>query len=310
MNSPGNAIEIRGLTVSFGSFIAVDDISFTVSKGEIFGFLGANGAGKTTTMRVLCGLLVPDSGEVKVAGISLEGNTGQIKEKVGYMSQRFTLYDDLTVRENLDFKAALRKMDTFAARKKSRELLDFIGFKGSPDMLVKNLPAGLKQQVSLAASIIHDPEVIFLDEPTSGVSPAVRARFWELIRTLAGQGKTIIVTTHYMDEAEECGRIALMQKGRVISLACPEEMKEDAYPEPLVELTAGKDRLRAETEKILGNTGGIIRYWPYGMKYHALLKDEASYEKFIGGLSENIFFKRIKPSLEDVFIRLASGEKW
>lgn len=231
-----NAIEINNLTVKFGDFTAVDNISFSVATGEIFGFLGANGAGKTTTIRVLCGLLHPTSGSVCVGGKECRGQGHDhggrdIKAIVGYMSQKFTLYDDLTVAENMAFKASLRRMPAELMQQRMKELFSFIGFGQNLNTMVKDLPSGIKQQVSLAATLLHDPMIIFLDEPTSGVSPSVRAKFWKLIRELAGKGKTVIVTTHYMDEAEQCGRIALMRDGTIIALGSPAELKEQAFPE-------------------------------------------------------------------------------
>src|SRR5689334_4528398 len=171
MNGNRFAVEVSGLSIKFGDFTAVDDISFSVEKGEIFGFLGANGAGKTTTIRMLCGLLTPTSGTARIAGINFEGGEEKIKEKVGYMSQRFTLYNDLTVQENLDFTASLRKLPPEICRKRIEELFSFIKFNQPTNTLVKNLPGGIKQELSLVAAMLHDPEIVFLDEPTAGVSP-------------------------------------------------------------------------------------------------------------------------------------------
>jgi len=247
------SVEVAHLSIRFGEFTAVDDVSFSVFPGEIFGFLGANGAGKTTTIRTLLGLLIPSSGSVRVAGTLFEGQAQvrALKNKVGYMSQRFTLYNDLTVSENLAFAAGLRKLPAALYERRCRELLDFIGFDRASDALVGQLPGGLKQELALAAALLHDPEIVFLDEPTAGVAPAARARFWALIGKLAGAGKTVFVTTHYMDEAENCGRIALMRAGRIIALGTPEELKRKAFPEPgrspsledvFVRLVEGDDR--------------------------------------------------------------------
>lgn len=227
------AVEINNLTVKFGDFTAVDSLTLSVERGEIFGFLGANGAGKTTAIRVMCGLLIPTSGDVRVEGLDPRNGLAAIKQTVGYMSQKFTLYDDLTVMENLNFKATIRRMAEKDAAKRVDEIFDFIGYDSGRDTMVKELPAGVKQQVSLAATLLHDPAIVFLDEPTSGVSPAVRARFWSLIRKLAKEGKTVFVTTHYMDEAEECGRIALMRAGKLIALGSPQQLEKDTYPEGL-----------------------------------------------------------------------------
>ncbi len=215
------AVEVKGLSVRFGDFYAVNGISFTVRRGETFGFLGANGAGKTTTIRVLCGLLRPSEGLVSVGGISFDHNEQAVKAKVGYMSQKFTLYNDMTVEENLNFTASLRKMEKATYEQRRKELFDFISFDKPLNTLVRDLSGGTKQQVSLAAALLHDTEIIFLDEPTAGVTPASRSRFWQLIRQLAKRNKTVFVTTHYMDEAEQCDRIALMREGRIIALDSP-----------------------------------------------------------------------------------------
>lgn len=309
------SVEVRGLTVAFGAFKAVDDISFSVRPGEIFGFLGANGAGKTTTIRVLCGLLRPTSGEVSVAGLPLKDGLNPVKARVGYMSQKFTLYPDLTVRENLEFTAALRKMpkDLFASR--IEEIIRFIGFDHDLRTLVRDLPGGAKQEISLAAAILPDPAVVFLDEPTAGVTPAARARFWALIRDLSAKGKTVFVTTHYMDEAEQCGRIALMRSGRIIALDTPDALKTSAFPEPMVELTLAPHAPHAltnEGEKALLDgiraRGGLNEIKPHGMRYHALVTDPTAWAACQGDPSLDFSSKPIRPSLEDVFIRLVEGK--
>jgi ABC-2 type transport system ATP-binding protein len=295
------AISIKNLTVKFGDFKAVDDVSFDINEGEVFGFLGANGAGKTTTIRVLCGLLDPTSGSVNLNGLELYRNRNAIKEMVGYMSQKFTLYEDLTVGENMSFKASLRSMDSGAAKKKRDELLEFIGFGYPLGTLVRDLPSGVKQQVSLAASLLHDPQVVFLDEPTSGVSPIVRVKFWELIRSLADKGKTVIVTTHYMDEAEQCGRIALMREGKLIALDSPEGLKKSAYKQPIAEVNLGEISKEA---KQFFKRNEVTSWWPYGLKFHAVLRTDADARSFITSLPAGVTAKIIKPSLEDVFIKL------
>lgn len=229
--STETAVDVKNLSVQFGSYFAVKNISFSVSKGEIFGFLGANGAGKTTTIRVLCGLLLPSQGSTIVCGTDVQKDSFEVKRKVGYMSQKFTLYDDLSVGENLAFTASLRKMDEKKFAEQKDKLLKFIQFRHSEDALVRNIPGGVKQQVSLVASVLHDPELVFLDEPTAGVSPAYRQRFWALIHDLAKSGKTVFVTTHYMDEAEQCERIALMRSGELIALDSPDQLKKKSFPD-------------------------------------------------------------------------------
>ncbi|WP_413581635.1 ABC transporter ATP-binding protein [Bdellovibrio sp. HCB288] len=225
-----SSVEVKDLSVKFGEFYAVKNVSFAVSPGEIFGFLGANGAGKTTTIRVLCGLLVPSEGDAHVCGIDVRSKALDVKKIVGYMSQKFTLYDDMTVAENLSFTASLRKLDDAHFKAQKEKLLHFIKFQRSESTMVRDLPGGIKQQVSLVASVLHDPQVVFLDEPTAGVSPAFRQRFWSLIRELAAEGKTVFVTTHYMDEAEQCGRIALMKDGQLIALDSPLQLKKHSFP--------------------------------------------------------------------------------
>ena len=221
-----NAIEVEHLVKAFGSFHAVDDISFTVRKGEIFGFLGANGAGKTTAMRMLTGLSQPTDGKGKVAGFDIRTEYEQIKKHIGYMSQKFSLYEDLTVAENIRLFAGIYGMDDGEIRRKTTDLLDRLDFSAHRNTLVSSLPLGWKQKLAFSVSIFHDPHVVFLDEPTGGVDPATRRQFWELIYDAAKQGITVFVTTHYMDEAEYCDRISIMVDGKIKALGTPEELKQ------------------------------------------------------------------------------------
>ncbi len=306
MSAP--AVEVRNLSVRFGDFTAVDRVSFKVAKGEIFGFLGANGAGKTTTIRVLCGLLLPSSGSARVAGLGFEDGGLAIKHKVGYMSQKLTLYQDMSVAENLAFSAALRKMDDGRLKARTKELFGFIRFKGDPDTLVKDLPGGLKQEVSLAASLLHDPEVVFLDEPTAGVAPASRLRFWNLIRKVAAAGKTVFVTTHYMDEAEQCGRIALMRDGRLIALDSPAGLKRKAFPEPLIELRPGKAAGQAWAAR-LAKDKRVRELRPFGLRWHLSPRSRAAWNSLRPKLPRGFGVKAVAPTLEDVFIRLVEGRQ-
>jgi ABC-2 type transport system ATP-binding protein len=274
-----------------------------VGRGEIFGFLGANGAGKTTTIRVLCGLLTPTAGEVSVAGVGVGDEGVEVKRRVGYMSQRFTLYTDLTVAENLDFTAGLRKMDPEVYQRRRKELFDFIEFdRKNLDTIVHDIPGGIKQQVSLAASLLHDPEVVFLDEPTAGVSPAARARFWSLIRRLAEQKKTVFVTTHYMDEAEQCERIALMREGRIIALDSPKGLKKNTFPETMLEFDP-KGGLSYDEISRLGKDPVFDFFEPYGLRFHAAVKSDAAWAKAKPRFEEKFRIRTIEPTLEDVFIR-------
>ena len=219
------AVQVKDLTRKFGDFTAVDHVSFKVKKGEIFGFLGANGAGKTTTIRMLCGLLLPTSGQATVGGFDVYSQPDLIKQNIGYMSQRFSLYEDLTVRENIEFYGGIYGLKRKQIRQKTDELLDYLHLSDRADTLTAQLPLGLKQRMALSTALLHDPEIIFLDEPTSGVDPESRRQFWLLIYELAARGKTIFVTTHFMDEAEYCQRISIMQNGKIIELDEPQKLK-------------------------------------------------------------------------------------
>ncbi|HUI45391.1 MAG TPA: ABC transporter ATP-binding protein [Nitrospirota bacterium] len=296
------AVEVGNLSVRFGDFVAVDRISFTVRRGEIFGFLGANGAGKTTTIRVLCGLLLPSEGSVSVGGIRFDHNEKAVKSKVGYMSQKFTLYNDMTVEENLNFISSLRKLDRATYELRRKELFDFISFDRPLGTLVRDLSGGTKQQVSLAAALLHDPEIIFLDEPTAGVSPASRDRFWRLIRKLSERNKTVFVTTHYMDEAEQCGRIALMREGRIIALDSPERLKTATFSTPMFEFDPRESLSFAEVSA-MAHHEAFLFFEPYGLRFHAAIKSEAEWETARGDFEKKFSIRKVKPSLEDVFIQ-------
>lgn len=221
-----NVIEVCHLVKAFGSFHAVDDISFSVRRGEIFGFLGANGAGKTTAMHMLTGLNQPTSGTGTVAGFDICTQHEQIKKHIGYMSQRFSLYEDLTVRENIRLFAGIYGMRDEEIARKTDQLLEQLQFTEHKNDLVGSLPLGWKQKLAFSVSIFHDPDIVFLDEPTGGVDPATRRQFWELIYEAAGRGITVFVTTHYMDEAEYCDRISIMVDGKISAMGTPEELKQ------------------------------------------------------------------------------------
>lgn len=214
------------LTKKFGNFIAANDLTFAVNKGEIFGFLGANGAGKTTAMRMLCGLLTPSSGKATIAGFDVYKQTEKIKRKIGYMSQKFSLYDDLTVSENIRFYSGIYGMNYDQIRKKTGELLEELQLQNEAKTLVKELPLGWKQKLAFSVSIAHDPDIVFLDEPTGGVDPVARRQFWDLIYHAADKGVTIFVTTHYMDEAEYCNRVSIMVDGVIVALDSPLNLKK------------------------------------------------------------------------------------
>lgn len=213
------------LTKRFGSFVAASELSFEVNRGEIFGFLGANGAGKTTAMRMLCGLLTPSSGKARIAGFDIYHETEKIKRNIGYMSQKFSLYDDLTVSENIRFYAGIYGMSIPAIKQKTKVLLEELQLVNEAKTLVRELPLGWKQKLAFSVSIVHDPEIVFLDEPTGGVDPVTRRQFWDLIYAAADKGVTIFVTTHYMDEAEYCNRVSIMVDGVIAALDSPAGLK-------------------------------------------------------------------------------------
>ena len=219
------AVEIRNLEKRFGAFRAVAGVSFSVRRGEIFGLLGPNGAGKSTTIRILCGLLAPTAGEGRVAGFDIVRDTEKIKTRIGYMSQRFSLYEDLTVAENLRLFGGIYGMSREAIRLKTDEVLRELGMEPQRDTIVRSIPLGWKQKLAFSASIFHDPGIVFLDEPTGGVDAATRRRFWKLIRKAAQRGITVFVTTHYMDEAEYCDRISIMVDGKISAMGTPDELK-------------------------------------------------------------------------------------
>jgi ABC-2 type transport system ATP-binding protein len=220
------AVEARELTRRFGDFTAVDRITFEVAEGEVFGFLGANGAGKTTAMRMLTGLLAPTSGEARVAGRDVVSETEAVKRAIGYMSQRFSVYEDLTVRENVRLYGGIYGLEDEVIRERSEALLARLGLEPAADDRVARLPLGWKQKLAFSIAMIHEPRVVFLDEPTGGVDPITRRQFWEMIYEAAAGGTTVFVTTHYMDEAEYCDRVSIMVAGRIAALGTPAELKE------------------------------------------------------------------------------------
>lgn len=219
-------IETTKLTKTFGNFTAVNEISFQVKKGEIFGFLGANGAGKTTAMRMLCGLLNPSSGNASVAGFDVYKQPEMIKKNIGYMSQKFSLYEDLTLRENISFYSTVYGLSKSEIKEKTARLLKRLQLEAEADKLVQSLPLGWKQKLSFSLALIHNPKIVFLDEPTGGVDPITRRQFWDLIYETADAGTTVFVTTHYMDEAEYCDRVSIMVDGKIEALDTPDKLKE------------------------------------------------------------------------------------
>lgn len=248
MENRDNAISVAGLTKRFGSFTAVDHITFDVGRGEIFGFLGANGAGKTTAMRMLCGLSVPTSGTGRVAGYDIISQPEEVKRHIGYMSQKFSLYGELTVKENLRLFSSIYGMSAARFREVSQRLVKDLEMTGMENMLVKDIPVGWKQKLAFVSATMHSPEVVFLDEPTGGVDPVTRRKFWELIYKASSEGMTVFVTTHYLDEAEYCNRVSIMVDGKISALDSPSDLKEKYHASTMDEVfrTVAKDAVRTE----------------------------------------------------------------
>jgi len=299
----GYSVEVEGITKRFGGFTAVDAVSFSVGKGEIFGFLGPNGAGKSTTIKMLCGILRPTEGRGHVNGHDIVTGQENIKASIGYMSQRFSLYEDLTVRENLEFFGTVYGLGGRRLAERVAYALDIAGIGGRGDAVVKTLPAGIKQRLALGGAILHDPPVLFLDEPTSGVDPIMRRNFWELIYGLSRDGKTVFVTTHYMDEAEHCDRIALVIAGKIIALDSPAALKGS--------LEHGVYSLRTdrfvEAFDIVAAAEFVEEAAIFGSEIHILCPEDFPLKKRLTALLRGAGFRnfavdRIDPTLEDVFV--------
>lgn len=300
-----SVVEVQDLVKRFGDFTAVDHVSFTVPRGEIFGFLGPNGAGKSTTIRMLCGILTPTSGSGHVLGLDIVRESERIKERLGYMSQRFSLYEDLTVTENIEFYGGIYGVSDDRLTERKAWVLEMAGLTTRADSLTGELATGWKQRLALGCAMVHEPNILFLDEPTGGVDPASRRNFWELIYTVAEQGVTVFVTTHYMDEAEHCDRLAMIYRGRLIALGSPRELKERAVSgillesevEPLMEaLAVLETEPAAQDVAIFGNALHITI---------AAAEDEAVVRRTLEGAGITVHtLQPILPSLEDVFVSL------
>ena len=308
--SPEVAVRVEKLERRFGDFVAVDRISFEVPRGEIFGFLGPNGSGKSTTIRMLTGLLAPTGGTGWVDGLDIRTQSEAIKARIGYMSQRFSLYEDLTVEQNLDFYGGIYRIP--AARKAARKAwaLEMAGLAGRETTLTRDLAGGWRQRLALGAAILHEPRILFLDEPTSGVDPISRRSFWDLIRTLARQGVTVFVTTHYMDEAEYCDRLVLIDQGRIIALGTPDELKQTHMPEDVLEVAVDRP---VDALELLAREPAVREAALFGSLLHAVVADAAADAPAVraalagGGLRvERI--EQIPPSLEDVFVSLVETQ--
>lgn len=307
MNRDEVVIYVEGLCKYFGSFRAVDGVTFEVRRGEIFGFLGPNGAGKTTTMRMLLGLLTPSAGRATVLGYDIVRQAKQIHQRVGYMSQLFTLYNDLSAEENIRFYGQAYGLSRRRLAQRKQEVLKIAGLLGHERELAGRLSGGWKQRLALGCAIVHEPDLLFLDEPTAGVDPLSRREFWELIYELSGQGKTIFVTTHYMDEAERCQRLAIMNNARIIAIGSPEELKTRQMRGRVLEITCDQPeaalRLLSQTAE---SRPEVEEAALYGAQIHIVALDEAVRELVVELLTRAgikvVAADWIMPSLEDVFI--------
>ena len=302
---------MRHLVKKFGSFVAVDDVSLAVEKGEIFGFLGPNGAGKSTAIRMLCGLLTPTSGSASVNGFDVAREPEEIRRTIGYMSQKFSLYDDLTVEENIDFFTGMYGVPREKRAESKHHVLEMANLSDRRNALTRTLSGGWKQRLALGCAILHDPPVLFLDEPTSGVDPLARLAFWGLIRDLSATGHTIFVSTHYMDEAEYCDRLALMYRGKVIALGTPAELKAGLTEHSLLNLDAS-DPL--DTMRALEGLEGVRDVAVFGGGLHVTVDDvEATSARVRERLAAQGIavrkLERIAPSMEDVFVALIESEE-
>jgi ABC-2 type transport system ATP-binding protein len=298
-------VRVAGLEKRFGDFRAVKGVSFEVEQGEIFGYLGANGAGKSTTIRILCGLLEPTAGTAEVAGLDVAKDPVGVRYAVGYMSQKFSLYPDLTARENLDFFGGVYRLPRKARLARAEELLHEVGLSIDDPRLTADMPGGVRQRLSLVASLLHRPKVVFLDEPTAGVDPAARRAFWRIIRKLSADGTTIFVTTHYMDEAEYCGRVGLMVGGELVALDTPSGLKRAHVPGRIV-LVRGA-RLDAA---IVSGLPGLLAVEPFGAGLHVRGDaDRVTPASVMAALAAagraDATVEEVPPTLEDVFLALA-----
>jgi ABC-2 type transport system ATP-binding protein len=305
------AVEVENLVKTFGDFVAVDHIRFQVKKGEIFGFLGPNGAGKSTTIRMLCGLLMPTSGKGRVVGFDIMEDPEKIKQVIGYMSQKFSLYEDLTVIENLHFFGGIYGLSGSFQKEREEEALEMAGLKELRDRITRTLAVGWKQRLALGCAILHRPSVLFLDEPTSGVDPISRRNFWSLIQQMGEIGVATFVTTHYMDEAEYCDRLALIYQGKIIALGTPSELKLKTLSQGIMEVEC--DPLIRALD-LLKKEAWISEVAIFGDSLHVIGKEGVDLEQEARALCQRqgILLKKmewIRPSLEDVFVSLITKEE-
>ncbi len=303
-NQDNIAVNVENLEKRFGSFIAVNKINFEVKQGEVFGFLGPNGAGKSTTIRMLCGIISPTSGNGQVSGYDIIKEQNKIKEHIGYMSQKFSLYNDLTVEENINFYSGIYKIPKAEKKERFNEVIQAAGLEGMERNLTATLAGGWKQRLALGCALLHKPKILFLDEPTSGVDPITRANFWGIIKKLAYSGVTVFVTTHYMDEAENCNRMVLIYHGTIIAMGTPQEMKTNCMKNEVLEITLPDSQVWLEK---ISKLDGVKDSALFGSNIHAVVYDSpkalAAVKEFLQKEKiEKSSVDKITPSLEDVFV--------
>ena len=308
--SAAPTISVRDLTRRFGKFVAVDRVTFDVARGEIFGFLGSNGAGKSTTIRMLCGLLVPTSGTALVGGVDVTSDPEAVKRRIGYMSQRFSLYELLTVDQNIRFFGGVYGLDAAKLADRRRFVIEMAGLAGREHTLARDLAGGWRQRLALGCAILHEPAILFLDEPTGGVDPLSRRQFWRLIDALSHAGVTVLVTTHYLDEAERCHRVALIHAGRLAALGTPAETKQVFAGRPILEIRAGRP---VEAMRLLDAQPEVEKTSLFGTAVHAVLRDTAVTPQAIGDRLRDAGIPldgvtTVTPSLEDVFLDVIDRE--
>src|SRR5688500_17371512 len=306
------AIDGRGLSRRFGSFVAVQDLSFSVKQGEIFGFLGANGAGKSTTIRMLCGLLRPTGGTAIVGGIDVARDPEGVKRRIGYMSQRFSLYRDLTVDQNIRFFAGIYGISSARFEERRRFVLDMAGLRGRENTRTSELAGGWRQRLALGCAILHEPPIVFLDEPTGGVDPLSRRMFWKLIDAMSAAGTTVLVTTHYLDEAEHCHRIAIIDAGRLAAIGTTDHLKSIFAERPIVEVRSERP---VDVIRLLDGLADVEKTSIFGTAVHAVLasRDPRAAEVVRRGLADagmpDASIEVVAPSLEDVFLEVAGDRR-
>lgn len=306
-----NAIEVTNLTKKFGAFTSVDNVSFTIKEGEIFGFLGANGAGKSTTIRMLCGILSPTSGDALVGGYSIVHDSNSVKKNIGYMSQRFSLYNDLSVEENINFFGKIYGLSGNQLTERKNWVLDVANLNGKEKIITGSLPGGIKQRLALGTAVIHKPKIVFLDEPTSGVDPISRRNFWNLINALSEEGITVFVTTHYLEEAEYCNNIILIDSGKIVAEGKPKELKTKYIKNNIFEVETDEPIKALE---LLSAKDFVDEINIFGNNLHVSFKESSDgLEKMHALFSSNDLIIRkteiITPTLEDVFIHLLDKKK-